>query len=268
MNIIKKLSAILLAVSMILGSSFVKNANDTYAASTYKKELKLGQTCYYDIDGDGDKDSIKYYVSNEKLMLKVNNTKKVLLDSYSPDCFDIYVRIYDFYKKDKSVEIVLEWYEYSNWGVKIYKFKNNTCKLSKNYPDALLRNYNSNTGVVTMESYDCGNFSSFAKAIGAFGCYEKIKIKGYNVSNDKNVKTTDMVKQNKYKAAKSLTAYTSTNSKKKAFTAKKGSILRVYELCKVGNSRYIKVKNTSGKYGYIKVGNSRIFTKDSIIYAR
>ena len=41
--------------------------------------LKLGQTCYYDIDGDGDKDSIKYYVSNEKLMLKVNQVMEVHL---------------------------------------------------------------------------------------------------------------------------------------------------------------------------------------------
>ena len=266
MDIIKKLSAILLALSMIVGSSFVKN--NAYASPAYKKELRLGQTYYYDIDGDGDKDRISHYVSNGNLILKVNNTTKVLLEKYNMFDGRYTLRIYDFYKKDKSVEIVLEWTEYSNWGLKIYKFKNNTCKVSKNYPDALLRNYNSNTGEVTMESYDCGNFSSFAKAIGAFGCYEKAKIKGYNVSNDKNVKTTDMVKQNKYKAAKSLTAYTSTNSKKKAFTAKKGSILRVYELCKVGNSRYIKVKNTSGKYGYIKVGNSRIFTKDSIIYAR
>ena len=88
MNIIKKLSAILLAVSMILGSSFVKNADDTYAASTYKKELKLGQTCYYDIDGDGDKDSIKYYVSNENISLaeeKPENLIDMVNDAFGDD---------------------------------------------------------------------------------------------------------------------------------------------------------------------------------------
>ena len=52
--------------------------------------------------------------------------------------------------------------------------------------------------------------------------------------------------ENKYIAAKNLTAYTSTSGTKKAFTIKKGSKAYIYALYQNGSKRYIKVKNSSG----------------------
>ena len=62
-----------------------------------------------------------------------------------------------------------------------------------------------------------------------------------------------------------LTAYTSTKGTKKAFTIKKDSYTHIYALYQNGNKKYIKVKNASGKYGYVKVGSSMLFTRNSCL---
>ena len=69
-------------------------------------------------------------------------------------------------------------------------------------------------------------------------------------------------------AAKDLTAYSSTSGTKKSFTIKKGSKVHIYALYQKGSTKYIKVKNSSNKYGYVKVGSSMLFTKNSCIWAR
>ena len=266
MKLLKKFGVSILTATMLTVSAFGFSSN-AYAATSCKKIIKPNVTYKYDIDGDGDKDTIKVFKSKDKVLLKVNKCVKTVIYDCGSNC-SYNVKIYDLNKNDKSSEIIVYYSDDDSYCTRILKFKDNTCKLNVSYNDAQLSSYTSKNGIVTFTEYDCGRYNKFAKAIGDFGCYSKVKVNGYKLSNQYTANTISAVKDNKYIATQNLTAYTSTNSKKKAFTAKKGSILRVYELCKVGNSRYIKVKNTSGKYGYIKVGNSRIFTKDSIIYAR
>lgn len=52
MKKIKKLSVLLLSISMIVGSVFVGNINSSYAATSYKKQLTIGKSYKYDLDGD------------------------------------------------------------------------------------------------------------------------------------------------------------------------------------------------------------------------
>ena len=77
-----------------------------------------------------------------------------------------------------------------------------------------------------------------------------------------------MIRENRYIADKNLTAYTSTKGTKKAFTIKKNQPVYVYALYQNGNKKYIKVKNSAGKYGYIKVGSSMLFKRSSCIFGR
>ena len=140
--------------------------------------------------------------------------------------------------------------------------------VNKHYKDAMLKSYDPSTGMITFEEYDQGRYSSFAKAMGFFCIYDKVKIKGYNVYNQYTANTSGSTRKNKYVAAKKLTAYTSTSGKKKAFTINKGSKAYVYALYQKGSSKYIRVKNSSGKYGYVKVGSSMLFTEKSCLWWR
>lgn len=268
MKKMKKVSVLFLSISMIVGSVFVSEINSSYAATAYKKQLKIGKTYKYDLDGDRDKDSIKVYSKGHKLLLKVNNTTKTLDSNCYSDYGNYDVKIYDFNKKDKSSEIVFYWSGNSECGTKILKFKNNKCMVNKHYKDTMLKSYDPNNGMVTFEEYEQGRYSSFAKAIGCFYIYDKVQIKGYNVYNQYSANTSGSTRKNKYVAAKKLTAYTSTSGKKKAFTINKGSKAYIYELYQKGSSKYIRVKNSSGKYGYVKVGSSMLFTEKSCLWWR
>ncbi|MCC3868208.1 hypothetical protein [Terrisporobacter mayombei] len=268
MKKIKKVSVLLLSISIVVGSVFVGNINSSYAATAYKKQLAIGKSYKYDLDGDGDKDSIKVYSSGHKLLLKVNSTTKTLDSNCYSDYGDYDVKIYDFNKKDKSSEIVFFWSGDSEWGTKILKFKNNKCMLNKHYKDAMLKSYDLSNGMVTFEEYDQGRYNSFTKAMGFFCIYDKVQIKGYNVYNQYSANTNSSTRKNKYVSAKKLTAYTSTSGKKKAFTINKGSKAYVYELYQKGSSKYIRVKNSSGSYGYVKVGSSMLFTENSCLWWR
>ena len=46
---------------------------------------------------------------------------------------------------------------------------------------------------------------------------------------------------------------------KKAFIVKKDQKVNIYSFYQKGNKKYIKVKNSLKKYGYIKVGSSPLF---------
>lgn len=265
-----------MTTTTILGSTFVGNASNSYAATSYKKQLVQGKTYKYDLDGDKDKDSIKFYVSKHKLLLKVNSKTVTLISDYYGYPEDYTVRIYDFNKKDKSLDIIFEYQGDSEWGAKLLKFKNNTCKVNKNYPYCSLyygpycdkSGYNSSAGVVTFVCDSSDRYEPFVKGIGMFFCYEKIKVNGYNVTYENSADTVSDVRKHKYVAAKNLTAYTSTSGKTKKYTVKKGSKVQIYSLYRKGDSKYIRVKNSSGYFGYVKVGSSLLFTERSCLWWR
>ena len=269
MNLLKKLGVLMLSSTMLVVSVFGLSSSNSYAATSCIKKLSLNTTYKYDIDGDGDKDTIKAYVSKDKLLLKVNKCVKTLNSQYSSDLKSSYaVKLYDFNKKDKSLDIVYSYIPDDVAETRILKFKNNTCEVNKFYYDSEVYSYNPSNGMVTFREYFEGRYKDFTKVLGSFTCYSKVKVNGYKLSNQYTANTISAVKDNKYIANQNLTAYTSTNSSQKAFTIKKNQPVHVYALYQNGNKRYIKVKNNAGKYGYVKIGASLIFTKDSCIWAR
>ena len=219
MRLIKKVSVLVLAIAVIVGSIFTGKVDNSYAATSSIKKLNVGKEYKYDLDGDKDEDYIKVYISGDKLKLKVNNTIKTLISNFNEEYY-YSVKLYDFNKKDKSKEIVCYWSIDDTWATRILKFKDDKCKVNKLYNDAILKNYNPNNGMITFEEYDNGRYNAFSKAIGCFCCYGKVRLNGYNLYNQYTANTFGIVKNNKYKANKKLTVYTNTNSKIKKFTIK------------------------------------------------
>ena len=88
----------------------------------------------------------------------------------------------------------------------------------------------------------------FACCIGAYGVIVPYKVNKTSIKRQvKNTySTSSYIKKRKYIASKNLIAYKTTTGKTKAFTIKNGS------------STYIKVKNSSGKYGYVKTQSTMI----------
>ena len=273
MKILKKFSVLLLAVTMVIGSIFVGSKTNSYAATSYIKQLVIGKTYKCDLDGDGDKDSIKLYKKGQKLYLNVNKTTKKLVSNYNPNnnlnmaYEDCIVRIYDLNKKDKTLDIVATIKEEDGYNqTRIIKFKNNVCKIDKTWNAAIINSYNSSTGMVTFKEDNRGRYSNFEKVMGCFEIFDNVKVNGYKTYNQYTADTSKTVNKHKYISAKNLNAYTNTNGNKKAFTIKKNSKVYVYAIYQNGNKKYIKVKNSAGKYGYVKVGTSMVFTNKSCLW--
>ena len=272
MKLFKKINAAALSAAIVVASVFGANPKESYAATSCKKVLKQNVTYKYDIDGDGDLDTIKIYTASGDLKIKVNKCVKTLINDYDPDYhFEFTTKIYDFNKHDKSKEIVFEWVGPSDGEIRLLKFKNSTCKVNRTFQGNIggeLKSYDPNTGIVTFVETSYGIYSKFENAIGSFQCYPKVKVNGYTVTNQTTANTSSLVRKNKYIAAKTLTAYTSTSGTKKAFTISKGSPAYVYALYQKGNTRYVKVKNKQGKYGYVKAGSTLLFKRSSCIWVQ
>lgn len=273
MKLFKKINAAALSAAIVVASVFGANPKESYAATSCKKVLKQNVTYKYDIDGDGDLDTIKIYTASGDLKIKVNKCVKTLINDYDPDYhFEFTTKIYDFNKHDKSKEIVFEWVGPSDGELRLLKFRNSTCKVNRDLPFILggnsLKSYDPNTGIVTFTDNHYGIYSKFEQAIGDFICYSKIKVNGYTLTNQTTANTDSFVRKNKYIASRKLTAYTSTSGTKKAFTISKGSPAYVYALYQKGNTRYVKVKNKQGKYGYVKAGSTLLFKRNSCIWAQ
>ena len=265
---INKGMSVLLASILIAGTSFkVSNAISEY---TCIKNLKPGKTYKYDIDGDKDKDIIKPYILNNKLILNVNGCKKTLVPkceewdeeeqatiiNYNKDMESI--RLYDFNKKDKSYTIVFN--KTGGDGSRILKFKNNKCMLDKVIKGEYIDSYDNNTG--TVKFWDDGGYGKFSKAFSKacssyFSVIRKIKIQDYKITEETSASNIDTYIY--YKANNTMTAYKSVTSNTKAFTIKKNDKVKVYNFYMSGNNKRIKVKNSSGKYGWIKYSGKQLF---------
>ena len=270
MNLLKKITTILISFSIVVGGIFIGTKSNSYASTSksYIKELKIGKTYHYNLDGGKYKDKIKIYLSkNDNLILKINDKTSIVLKQeyefskryYNRLPYKCNVRIYNFNKKDKSLEIVLNYREDLQEVYRILKFKNSKCLLDRTYNDSYIEKYNANTGTIALSEGNWGVFKDFTDAFGRFSCYYNIKIDGYKVYTPCTANTTKQTRSIKYTANKKLTAYTNTNATKKAFIVKKDQKVNIYSFYQKGNKKYIKVKNSLGKYGYIKVGSSPLF---------
>ena len=95
MNLLKKLGVSILTAAMLTVSAFGISSSNSYAATSCKKVIKPNVTYKYDIDGDKDKDTIRVFESNGKLLLKVNSCTATLISNYNVDYYSYNVKIYE-----------------------------------------------------------------------------------------------------------------------------------------------------------------------------
>ena len=268
---IKKISTIVLALCISLTSIMVFDRGNSYAAEfNYNNYLKNNKTYYCDLDGDWRKEKIKQvesynqdtYLWNVKLYIN-GKLKKAYQNIRG-----ISVYICDFNKYDGRKEIYVHHSAPMGGASPLaYICRYNKNGTFKNYKlSGYVKSYNNKTGVIKFsyaQSDENPNFKSFTKALGGTQIinYTEKKVTKSSFSNVIQKTTTivgyeDMLKNT---ALKRLTAYTSTSGKKVAFKIGKGEEVYFTSLYKSGSKRYLKVRNYEGMYGWVKIGNTKLF---------
>lgn len=255
----------LIVLCLIMTTMCTFYTSNSYASSIkYLDKAKNGVTYKYDLDGDGKKEKIKckVYIKSEYycyvLDLYVNGKKVKKYESLGTPVLSIY----DFNRKDKSLDILVKSEEEDGY-VLTNISKYNKGKI-KNYEYwGFLDSFNSNTGIIKMVNYGYPSNdynSGFYNCIGDFDVKVPYKVNKTSIKmiSSNSYDVANYVKKHKYKMEEQVVTYKSPNSKKKSFTLKKGEKMNIISLYKKEKNEYIKVKNGKNKYGYIKVQSKLI----------
>lgn len=273
MSNIKKFLIIVLALCTSLTSAMVFDRANSYASEfNYNNYLKNKKTYYCDLDGDGRKEKIKQienYDKNESLWnvkLYINGKLKKTYKNIR----GISVYICDFNKYDGRKEIYVKHSAPMGGTFPLaYICRYNKNGTFKNYKlSGYVKSYNNKTGVIKFsyaKSDENPNFKSFTKALGDYQIidytYKKITKSSFSDVVQKTA-TANIVSGSlyyEYTPLKTLTSYTSTSGKKVAYKIYKGEKVNFVSLYKSGSKKYVKVKNANGNYGWIKLGNTKLF---------
>lgn len=270
---IKKISTILLALCISLTSIMVFDRGNSYAAEfNYNNYLKNNKTYYCDLDGDGRKEKIKQVESYDQdaslwnVKLYINGKLKKTYKNIR----GISVYICDFNKYDGRKEIYVHHSAPMGGASPLtYICRYNKNGTFKNYKlSGYVKSYNNKTGVIKFsyaQSDENPNFKSFTKPLGDYliidYTYKKITKSSFSDIVQKTATATIVAGSVYYEhiPLKTLTAYTSTSGKKVAYKIYKGEEVYFVSLYKSGSKKYVKIKNANGKYGWVKVGNTKLF---------
>lgn len=282
---IKKSLSLIIAFVLCFTFTFSTFSNNSYGASTNAliKELRKNTNYYYDLNGNGKRENVffttscKKYASNKykhTINLYVNNkllkTKSLYCDF---DAWTFEVNLYDFNKSDKYKDLVVDLREsmalsyLSLWRYNSGKFK----EYSLNVRD-IPRGSNGYTRDITTTKSDGYVTLAVDYIYGDYfmdNCYTTVKYKvdknGVHKPTSYTFNTQSYIRNCKYKTAYGVTAYTSALRVKKAFTLKKNEVVRIYAVYKNKyGSVYVRVKNSKNRYGWVKVGNKKLF-KNTVV---
>ena len=280
----RKLLAVILGLSISIGCVVPSFAT---SSRKYIKLLKPNKTYYYDIDGDKDKDKIKIKVSKKSLLLYINNKYIKLTSRYNKESQRL--ALYDFNKKDKTLDFLWTDYYAESPNHRILKFKNSKCVVNKKLPpDVSIDKYDSSTGkVIFLAFHGYSDVDYFYNSTGYFfDVYDKdsemtfkpytyMNVNKYKVNISTTFNTSNEDRKVKFKLKKGLKAYKSISdiSRKNnsyEWTIGKGSKINILNLYIKDGKYYIKfriwIDEANGKpynkydYGYMQVGTTRLFT--------
>lgn len=269
----KKILTLVLSILITLTSIFVFHAGNSYAVTKHIKGegLKSNKTYYCDLDGDGRKEKIKQIsYRDEDLLLNVDLYINGKLKKTYQNIRGIQVEICDFNKYDKRKEICVTHSPVMGGSFPVtYICRYNKNGTVKNYQlIGWIDSYNNKTGVIKLSYADSDediNFKSFSKALGYYQIidytYKKISKSSISDVVQKTATATIVGESAYFKhiPVKTLTAYTSTTGKKVAYKINKGEEVNFISLYKSGSKKYVKVKNSHGKCGWVKLGNTILF---------
>ena len=280
---LKKLLVVVLGLSISIGCTV-----PSFATSPAKciKTLKLNKNYYYDVDGNGKKDKLKFQRSKDALVLWVNKKNIKLKSHYTGD---EELTLYDFNKKDKTLDFLWTDYKGENTNHRILKFKNSKCVVNKKLPPEVWMNkYDNKNGKVTFIAYHgYSQVNYFCKSTGYFfdvypndveinfKPYTYMTVNKYKVNISTTFNTSKKDKKVSFETKRKLRAYKSISdilhkeSNNYEWTISKGVDVNIINLYMKDGKYYIKFRiwldEYNGKpynkydYGYIKVGSTRLF---------
>lgn len=277
---LKKLKkAGLLSMALLMCFSALKiNQVNAQSKGAYIKGLKAKKHYYYDINNDGKKEDIYYSTDynsyNEKIYfyLYINNkmVKYQSTDALFPDD-DYDVKLYDFNKKDNYYDLVVgidgEGYSdlsimrYKKGKILNYKIDPGKCKRSSKFAYVLSISEKSGNGIIDFTvkdvyglDYMLSTFTSFKYVVNNKGIYKQ---------DTYNYEAVGLTKTHKYKAARNLNTYKKVTGSSKAFIIKKNEKVNVCNIYKSNDGKiHLYVKNSKGKYGWIRVGKNSPFSNN------
>ena len=243
----KKIISIFLTLAIVISSVVFLNTTEADAATSCIKRFKVNTTYKYDLDGNKSKEKIKFTRSkinsnDYKIKLYINGKYVTYVEAsfYESD----EVRLFDFYSKDKSKEIYIQGY----YTAKIVKYNKGKYVIKTISESPFLDSYNSSTGIVRI-------YRMFDDQVLMNGISE-YKVSGYTITKQpiNYGRNPDMLTI-RYKALKDIKAYKNPGSSTVAFKIKKGDIVYANATYSKGSSKYIRFRNTSDKYGWVKVSS-------------
>lgn len=246
----RKITSIFLTLAIVISNFTILNTTEVDAATSSLKVLKPNTTYSYNLDGKGSSEKIKFTRSainstDYKIKLYINGKYVTSVQEWHYGSYPSKeVRIFDFYSKDSSKEIYLKGEDTS----KIIKYNKGKYTIKTISGAIDIDSYNKSTGIVKIMREINDNVLR--------GCVSEYKVSGYNITKQpiNYGRNADML-TTRYKALKNIKAYKKPNSSTVAFTIKKGSIVYADATYSKGSKKYIRFRNSSGKYGWVKVSS-------------
>lgn len=246
----KKFLSLFLTLAIAISSIAIFGTTEVDASTSSLKVLKANTTYSYNLDGKGSSEKIKFTRSrinstDYKIKLYINGKYVTSVQEWHYESYPAKeVRIFDFYSKDSSKEIYLK----GEHTAKIVKYNKGKYTIKTISGAVDIDSYNKSTGIVKiLREIDDNVLRS---------CISEYKVSGYSITKQpiNYGRNPDMLTI-RYKALKDIKAYKKPNSSTVAFTIKKGSIVYANATYSKDSKRYIRFRNTSGKYGWVKVSS-------------
>lgn len=252
-------------------------------AKSVCQTLEVAKTYQYNLDQQGKKESIKVTdskkqykhrddtVYDHKVKVTINGdtiyskTIKGSYDSENP----VKVMVLDTDKKDKQMELlILEGWVSDAWTADIehiyyYQYAKGKAKRKQDLAPLFKKNFENIYSLHGMEEESFlttdGKKEVYAKLCVEVNNFDYVHIKKalqlkkgkFMVSSAKSYALLD-TEDGYFRPKKNITVYTKPGGKQKAFTVKKKEKIYLCGLYREsGNKIYLKVKNKSGKEGYI-----------------
>lgn len=262
----------------VFAISLLASFNTSFSAQSVRgfdgiKTLEKDKVYEYDLNGDGEKEKLKYTVVEDEaaytvyLKLYINNK---LCMSRKDKGLAYTLQLCDLDKKDNYLD--LYGYGTMDSGGISYSFfarydKNNQYKYVNFKPNKIIKNYDAYSLELL---HGNGKFDMMvdtpvhSDAIGRYYCYVPFQLKN-NVISAVSTQTYAFNKfssQYKYKAAKVFSVYDKAGSNKVAYKVKTGEKVTINALCVTTSGKaYFRVVNSKGKTGWIKSDLKNIFVE-------
>lgn len=265
----KKIAGLMVLIIVIF-YNYEKLHEVLFQIDLSKNQLNYDEAYFFDLNGDGCNEEIKlesYKDEKDDLIVDLYINKK-LEKKYKYNS-NVRAYIYDFNKVDKYKEI------YINSGDKIEKSKidlfiYNENNKSENFTmhGSVINNDNKNGTIKIAYSTtdNSSNFNQYSKVIGGDSIvinhlYKRVLNSDLVDVEKKEAKVEGLSKEKEYTVKDKTIVYETNRGDVKAYTLSKGDKIKLVSLYDYQDNKCIKIVNTDGRYGWIKIKDKQILAE-------